>query len=49
MSDAPKWWVLEDPVLREMLATVAAGEDPEWVYAQAYLTADHEEVDADAD
>jgi len=35
-------WVIYSEELLEMLHRVAAGEDPDLVYAEAYVNADHE-------
>lgn len=39
------WWTISGDCLIEMLRRVAAGEDPDLVYAEAYANSDHEHVD----
>jgi hypothetical protein len=45
------WWSISEKALLEMLRRVAAGEDPDMVYAEAFANShrDRPEEDADAD
>lgn len=43
------WHVISGEGLLAMLRRVAAGEDPDMVYAEEYANADHEHVEADPD
>ena len=47
---APKeagWWAISGEALLSMLRRVAAGEEPDLVYAEEYANSDHEAVEGD--
>jgi hypothetical protein len=37
-----EWWTISGPALLRMLRRVAAGEDPEMVYVEAYVNSDRD-------
>lgn len=41
------WWTISGEGLLDLLRRVAAGEDPDLVYAEAYVHSDHEHIDPD--
>jgi hypothetical protein len=46
-SDGARWWAISEEDVLAMLRRVAAGEDPDAVYAEAYVNSEHEEVEGD--
>lgn len=48
MTDKPAaWWAISEDAFLDALRRVAAGEDPDLVYAEFYANSDHEHVEDD--
>ena len=47
VSSEPRWHVISSVLLMELLERAHAGEDPEWVYIEAYANAQHPEDEYD--
>lgn len=48
MTDKPAaWWAISEDAFLDTLRRVAAGEDPDLVYAEFYANSDHEHVEDD--
>lgn len=39
------WWAISGEALMEMLRRVAAGEDPDLIYAEEYANSQHEDAE----
>lgn len=48
MTDKPAaWWAISEDAFLDALRRVAAGEDPDLVYAEFYANSEHEHVEED--